>query len=486
MKNVLTAFLVVITIILAGCAGNAPYRRSLPVYPNDNTQRPTNGVPAIDPATTETIETNGGFNIGYVEFDDQGWFWSHQQWKRVKDEINKEADAATNGLTMIVFVHGWKNNADFNCDNVKLFRTVLTNVATALSPRKVMGIYVGWRGLTLDNDYFPIPGGKEMTIYNRKNTALRIGHQGCATQVFTELECMQDEFNQRAEFQTKGNRAELIIIGHSFGGQLVYAAISQILTERLVHAAHEQRERPIRSLGDLVVLLNPAFEASFYNNLISLASSPDIKYPPDQAPVLAILRSESDSATGWLFTSGMNAAYWNEATRPSKGKKEEWLFNVKKQPTENERTAITHSVGNDDAYVNYDLYYADLAKVNSDTNKLNIPLQALKKSHAPPRKALKDNFNFNQSSDYSKLEPLVFPHGTNFAYVLIPRHDSEYVRKPGNPFFNIAVDPEIMNGHGDIANPKLLLFLSDFISLNRTNYLEQTSPTTYSQANAAR
>jgi hypothetical protein len=458
--------------VLAGCAANRPCRTTLPTYPGDVTNRPAALAP-IDPNTSATIETHPGFNIGYVEFDDQGWFWAHRQWEAVTNAIENEAANDTNGLTIIVFVHGWKNNADFNNGNVNTFRSVLTNLSSALYPRKVFGVYVGWRGLSVKSDYFPLPFGEELSFYNRKNAAERIGHQGSATQVFTELETMQDELND-TNSRPNFKRTELVIIGHSFGGELVYSAISQILIERLVQATrHNGRDR-VRSLGDLVVLLNPAFEASQYNNLMSLATSHEIKYQTNQSPVLAILTSKSDWATGLAFPLGMRLAALNEKTRPSRGIKEQWLFNVHKQETRDEKAAIVEAVGHDDDYINYDLNYTNydentsgytsqykLAKIISESNSL--------------RHALLAN---NAANSEMQMMPYIFAHseGTNnYACILQPRTTTtnRYVLKPGNPFLNVALDPHIMDGHNDVANPVLLTFLRDFILFSHTNSLYQ-------------
>ncbi len=462
-------YIIVIGLLftLVGCTTNRPYRTGLPVHLGDDTDRPANLVP-INPTNSAVIETNAGFNIGYVEFDDQGWFWSHKQWQAVKQEIGNEAANDTNGLTIIVFVHGWKNNADFNCGNVDTFRTVLTNLSNTLYPRKVFGVYVGWRGLSVKSDYFPIPFGEELSIYNRKNTAERIGHQGSATQVFTELEMMQDDFNTRTNLP----RTELIIIGHSFGGQLVFSAISQLLTERLVLATRHNGKNRVKSLGDLVILLNPAFEASLYNNLISLATSPDIIYPPDQSPVLAILTSKTDWATGLAFPLGMYLSSWNEKTRPSRGTNEMWLFNVKKGETQDEKAAIMEAVGHDDDYISYDLNYTNYG-VTPPESSSDAKLEKLISDSNSLRHTLLEN---NAATNMAEMTPYVFAHseGTNnYACILQPRTNNAYAFKPGNPFLNVALDPHIMNGHDDIANPVLLAFLRDFILFSHTNSIKE-------------
>ena len=73
---------------------------------------------------------------GFVEFDDQGWFWDVNQVKAVEQMIRSEAKIGqTNiaqGIVMFVFVHGWKNNAATSNDNVEVFRKTLASNFKAL------------------------------------------------------------------------------------------------------------------------------------------------------------------------------------------------------------------------------------------------------------------------------------------------------------------------------------------------------------------
>jgi hypothetical protein len=464
---------VFIALGLVSCTSNRPYRRLLTVHPGDSTYRDPR-MPAI-PTNAFTIETNGDFKIGYVEFDDQGWFWAHRQWQDVKEAIgDEETNSRPNGLTIVVFVHGWKNNADVNNTNVQMFRGVLANLSATLYPRKVFGVYVGWRGMSTSSDMVP-PAGMELSFYNRKSVAERIGYQGAATQVFTELDAMQEDFN--AENKTNQSRpTELIIIGHSFGGELVYTAISQVLIERLVTAS---RDKPLKSFGNLVVLVNPAFEASLYDNLASLATAPEIHYATNQTPVLAIFTSTGDWATGLAFPAGRRLSELFEKTRPSKGVDETNMFNVGKRETANQHAAILETVGHDDDYLNYDLLYT-----NYGTNLPALPgppaPQNLPDKIASQQTTLAAN---NRRSDIHQIKPYVFPNSytnadgsTNYyACILQARvNTNNYSYKPRNPFLNVAVDKTIIHDHNDINNPIFLKFLREFILFTQTNYVNES------------
>jgi hypothetical protein len=240
-----------------------------------------------------------------------------------------------------------------------------------------------------------------------------------------------------------------------------------VLEERLLLATRHKSKEPVRSLGDLVILLNPAFEASLYNNLISLATSTNIDYPTNQSPVMAIFTSKSDTATGFFFPFGRRFSTWVDATRPSKGPHEQWLFNVKKDDTPDERRAILDTVGHDDDYVTYDLNYVSLATNAPPAQKAETKHERNRRIKSLQRQ-LQDN---NLATDPTQLQPYVFTNtieNATYACVLQPRTGG-YAFKRGNPFLNVAVDKRIMDGHSDIANPVILGFLRDFILFTRTN-----------------
>jgi hypothetical protein len=419
--------------------------------------------------------------------DDQGWFWAHSQWKTVGNAIRDEhTNTLANGLTIVVFVHGWQNNAAYDNGNVNMFRGVLTNLSDTLSPRKVFGVYVGWRGKSLEE---PI---NYLSFYHRKVVAERIGHQGAATQVFTELEKMQDSFNEpltnnQNQASNMLARTELIIIGHSFGGQLVYSAISQILTERLVLA---NNGKGLKSFGDLVVLVNPAFEASLYKNLQSLATSGGFDYPQAQRPVMAIFESKADSPNGFWFPFGRHLSTWYENLRPGGAKTNEiWMFSEKKDPNQNEHAAILHTVGFDNEFINYQLKYV----YNSNNAPANGIATRQKSNGEEVARALKytemDLATNNAATGPSQLVPLVFdyystnsiprmkeppsPTRTNYYQCVLQPWTNYVPFKARNPFYNVAVDKEIISGHSDIANPIFLKFLRDFVLLTEPNFTSE-------------
>src|SRR5581483_11926533 len=101
----------------------------------------------------------------------------------------------------------------------------------------------------------------------------------------------------------------MITIGHSFGGALVYSAMETLLVREL-HGSHivglpaEKQIKPVRKgVGDLVVLVNPAFEAERYR-LFAEDMLTRGQYASDQLPVMLTVASENDRSVGILFPIG--------------------------------------------------------------------------------------------------------------------------------------------------------------------------------------
>lgn len=399
------------------------------------------------------IETGPGYKLGFVELDDQGWFWDRRQWAAVREmvctEAKLDADRKTDGVVLVVVVHGWKNNADYKNDNVRMFRRTLADLNDAERevsriekrlPRKVVGLYVGWRGLSATVEPF-----KELSFYERKNTAERIGHRA-TTELFTRLEELQTSLNRT--IRRGSTKSDLVIVGHSFGGAVVYSALSQIMTERFVQTIGEH-DTVLRPFGDLVVLLNPAFEAARYANLHSLATN-EMIFPLGQGPVVAILTSQTDVATKRFFPLGRFFSTLFEKHRPEL------------HQAEANRTAVGHYL----PFTTHELVY--------DAKLLPNPLTAVvgqnrgDSGHRLPtlehsmRNVLRqrDVWHANAKRNTTPKPSVSFPFDE---CTLTP--NSQY--QQGNPFLVVSVQKQIMDGHNDITNRVLINFLIEFIYFSR-------------------
>jgi hypothetical protein len=228
--------------------------------------------------------------LGFVEFDDQGYLREPV----LKDQLVRHLGslAAARPQLIVVFTHGWKHNANPADGNVAAFSQLLLDLAAAdaegcantpCQSRQVVGVYLGWRGLSNRLEPF-----KTLSFWDRKGRAHRVGGDG-VTEVLAEL----------AKINARDRESRLVIMGHSFGGAVVYNAVNQMLIR---DTAFLNRDRVARNVADLIVLVNPAFEAARFNAIQRKAS--DFTFVPKQKPILAIFTSEADTATKRAFPAG--------------------------------------------------------------------------------------------------------------------------------------------------------------------------------------
>lgn len=283
----------------ASCAAHAPRRvgRDQPPAAPVTTSRQqlTSDESHREAVARASVENHGRFRVGIVEFDDQGRFWSRAQYDQVVADLRAVYNANA-GVQTIVFVHGWKHSASVCDSNLACFRELLANFAEQEgdSGRPVYGVYVGWRGLSVK-----APVLKELTFWSRKATAHRVG-----TADVVELLATLEALHRQERTQSPGTR--LTTIGHSFGGAVVYSALSGSLKERLaVHiATPSDQRRMFVGFGTLTLLVNPAFEATLYDGIDRMVNLHPGLFDPRNPRVLVTVASEGDNATKYLFPIG--------------------------------------------------------------------------------------------------------------------------------------------------------------------------------------
>src|SRR5207248_2545144 len=100
---------------------------------------------------------------------------------------------------------------------------------------------------------------------------------------FLKLDDLVKESHQ--QWKSGQNLSSLVFVGHSFGAALLYSAVEDRLLERKEHwSSGQSRHDFIRGVGDLVVLVNPAFEAERYRPFDDLLRTRT--FSPQQVPVL--------------------------------------------------------------------------------------------------------------------------------------------------------------------------------------------------------
>jgi hypothetical protein len=313
-------------------------------------------------------------------------------------ELIRPVISRTDSEIVIWYIHGWKHNASSTDPDFENFKKLIDELVNrqgqldAALRRHVVGIYIGWDGAV---------GPKllqNLSFWDRKRAADRISQSAVLTKIFSAAKYARRQAGEVAA------RDLTVMIGHSFGARILYTATSQVLVNEV------QRQHPgkigssyglMTGPADLVMLLNPAFEASVFTAMHSIRR-PDTKARESidkrQQPLLLALSAENDWATGTAFPIG------------------QWLDGARR-----ERQRIT--LGNYDEYVTH-----RLQAVGTDLHSL-------------------------ASSDfwYDCFEAaglMLFRTATT---------------QPGNPFLIARTTRDIIDGHNGILGDKLRSWTVNFL-----------------------
>ena len=181
---------------------------------------------------------------------------------------------------VIVFIHGWRHDASIGDANVSQLRHYAAHVARFLEDRaaldssfvkpRVTAIYVGWRGARTDETWLRRKFGKVgelvgtafamLTLFDRKPVS-----EAIAPAVLAGLRTIENSLKLSQPLDPKTllpttNLNKMIVFGHSLGGNLLATALRDDLVKKVER--HDPGSYMLPVLGDLVVLLNPASEAT--------------------------------------------------------------------------------------------------------------------------------------------------------------------------------------------------------------------------------
>ncbi len=266
----------------------------------------TTGNSVYDCAIQHHVNQSVNYDLAFLEFNDAGHLIAPAQWDALKTHLK-----AQKNVNVLLFVHGWRNDAHIGSEDVERFHTLLSlsanyanqrgNVA-GNSPSKTIGIFIGWQGRMIDEKSdFNDPDRESWhaqalnrlaipTILWRKPRSDAIA-KSIGRQILDIEQLVKGEENDRHE-------NKLTVLGHSLGGNIVIQGLSDTLVERI---SASQSADQIRGVGDLVVLINPASEARHFFDVQRAAHS--IKAPPPGSPVVVSVTA---------------AKYFNEITDDSK------------------------------------------------------------------------------------------------------------------------------------------------------------------------
>ncbi len=417
---------------LAGCAPNIIYRGDY--EPCTVTAEESCASHALQ---AHHVGSEREFQLGFVEVDDQGQLRDRRQMTAVLDSLYRMS--ADQNLLINVFVHGWHHNAAPGDSNIEGFKRNLARLSEIEhqhgkgKPRPVVGVYVGWQGESID-----FPGLRYLTFWDRKNTAEDVGYLGVSElllrlEQITHVKKSQQLAEEKAS-GSAGSGSRLVIIGHSFGGAVVYNAASQILASRFVNSEiGKTYEGAVEGFGDLVVLLNPAFEATQFAPLYDLAQA-RCSYPFSKRPRLVVLTSETDYATKYAFWAGrVFSTLWE-----THGTVEREECQGKRKLILDEGEADRNTVGHFSPLITHELSMASERQEAEAVVRDPERLSRLWERQAE-----------GQTMRYGNTE-------------------LKHLQKtsPHNPYLNVLVHSAVMDGHNDIFGDDLSEFIRMLILLS--------------------
>lgn len=266
------------------------------------------------------------FDLGIIEISDNGNFDNVSQLDTICQRIRKVREENPNGAIVVVFIHGWHNNADWDNANLSSFRHLLKalmNRETEFLRRRVIGVYIGWNGEPADGMMSwlgRIPLVKHTSFKNRYSTAQGIGQGDALSYSLVNLTTACKDVRNRPCSQ-----APLIMIGHSMGAFILQSAFREFLRttpSNPLFIPVRNEATPVKisnnayseiAMPDLLLSLNSAAEAEVATDIIAMMkrdgwkkcfSSPGTSVKPYNPPLLISTTSVDDSATNWIWRAG--------------------------------------------------------------------------------------------------------------------------------------------------------------------------------------
>lgn len=434
---ILVSLAAVCLLLLSSCSSNKMYRSDYTVCEYTDT-----GTCSKNSLQISGVDTDEEYRLGFVEYDDQGQMRDPQQMNEVLDQYQKIA--GKEDVLLVTFVHGWHHSAKPEDGNIRSFRTMLQRLSKKESlgslqqnrdNRKILGLYIGWRGDTLD-----MPMVNNATFWDRKNTAHRVGQLG-VTEVLLKLEEIVNVKAGMEEENPPPINSRMVVIGHSFGGAVVFTSLQKVLADRFIDSRRGKTFRDdAKGFGDLVVLMNPAFEALRYSALYDLSQESCRGYFPSQLPRFAVLTSETDLATKLAFPAGrfFSTLFESHVTlnrHYCRGPGSSGIVPMKIP----EGAATRHTIGHFEPYL---------------THRLNLLEGQAPKSADYQVSQIQQDWSQQKSSNTLQFEGSQLVHLGRSV--------------PLNPYLNVQVEKTLIDGHNDIWGDQIINFIRDMIVISTT------------------
>ncbi len=278
--------LVLAAVLPTGCVANKAYHGGNERHHEELMTK------QFDPLQTQISNEPFPYRLSFVEFDDRGELFNRTQLATALseiEEVKKDASAGQRPL-VVVFIHGWKNNASDSSGNVWGFRQVLATLSLQFGKTPVLGIYIGWRGAVTG-----LPILKEFTFFDRRLKSQSLPN---AQMVETLTKIMKASHEGPSDRQPVS-----VLVGHSFGGAVLETALTDSLMQSSINVASPGG---VSWPADLVIFINEAQEAIRSYQLIetmhaNLPPEPPCTRPNEKGsarrPVVVSMSSTGDYAT---------------------------------------------------------------------------------------------------------------------------------------------------------------------------------------------
>lgn len=373
-----------------------------------------------DPCWQRPVEHMPDYDLVVAEFDEQGWEAGAGIHQVLEHLTHIQTNAPDQRLSLVVFVHGWKHSAAADDGNMRTFRRLLHGLAQQekvlpTGQRRVVGLYVGWRGGSID-----VPLLDALTFWERKSTAEKVA-VGAVRELFASLDKWRDDRAPRS--QQEKNKIRMLTIGHSFGGLIVLNTMTGEFIGSVV-----RKPQSLSRLGDLVVVVNPALEGTRYEALHATASRVKQYRSDKQYPVLVTITGQDDQATRLAFPAARALST---------------MFEPVVSPAQQE--ANVQTLGHNPRYITHTLRTCDPTSAD-----------------CTPAACASESIDSQARDEAAMVERLVAqPHfGTHETLcrgLLLESNDRWQPKE--NPFWVVSATGDVIRDHGDIENPRLLSFI---------------------------
>jgi hypothetical protein len=448
---------------ITGCAQDVPYRdlgfkadidaaTCEKLYKAYDTGAPEGDYPQIDgssPCWRRSHEKHDVYDLLSIEFDDQGWVQGASdlplsQRNNFMDDFMKQLDRLykeqreqnNGGLSLVVFVHGWHHSAAADDRDVHAFRRVLRQIAqmeenlakAKYTPMRVVGIYIGWRG-----EAIPIPLLRGITFWDRKNAAQRVAY-GSVRDLLGRLDHFREVTATTTNDKKTVRNVRMLTIGHSFGGLIVFESLSSDFVRNSVRYRKGEVEHGVSRVGDLVVIVNPAFEGIRYEP-VRVASVRLEGLDETQLPALIIATSEGDWATKVAFPLARTFSTYLEIEKGD------------------QRTANTRTIGHNSRFTTH--YLSEATCTSGDCSK------ACEQEAPAPQKLQTKVQPYEIGSEFRLMRRIQREGVKRTEYLCnnLKLEATERWEPERNPYWVVQTKPEVIADHGDIFNPKFVAFL---------------------------